>query len=275
MNSWIDSHTHLDLILNPDDNNCNKTQPPSLSSICEDAASNNVSGLLNISVELEAMPRLIDYSNKAKLIKIWNSIGVHPTHHFGVDYSLKDFEPYENDSSIIAVGETGLDYYHYNNEDNDMSWQRRRFETHIELAKKIKKPLIIHTRAAKEDTLDFLKQNNASDVGGVMHCFVEDWETAKKALDMDFYISFSGIITFKNANEIRDVAKKVPLDRLLVETDAPYLAPVPKRGKANFPAYVAYTGEYMAGLRGLNVEECMNITTDNFIRLFSVDINKH
>ena len=147
--------------------------------------------------------------------------------------------------------------------------QKIRLENHIEIAKTVNRPLIIHTRAVKDLTVDILNQNAAYDVGGVMHCFTENWEIAKKALDIDFYISFSGIVSFKNAIELQEVAKKVPIDKLLIETDSPYLAPVPKRGKPNYPHYVQYVAEKIAELRNISYDEVLNISYNNYINLFN------
>jgi TatD DNase family protein len=166
---------------------------------------------------------------------------------------------------VVAIGETGLDYFR---SEGDLDWQRDRFRVHIEASKQTKKPLIIHTRDAREDTIKIMQEEHAEDAGGVMHCFAEDWETARRSLDLGFYISFSGIVTFKNAESLRDVAMRVPLDRMLIETDSPYLAPVPFRGKSNEPAYVLHVAEKIAELRDLSLEEVASITTENYQRLF-------
>ena len=171
-----------------------------------------------------------------------------------------------NSDKVVAIGETGLDYF-YNK--GDLTWQRNRFRTHINAAKITKKPLIIHSRDAKDDTIKILTEESANEVGGVMHCFTETWEMAQAAMDMNFYISFSGIVTFKSATELKEVAKKVPLDRMLIETDSPYLAPMPHRGKQNQPAYVKLVAEYIAELRDISVQEIADQTSDNFHRLFS------
>ena len=168
----------------------------------------------------------------------------------------------------MAIGETGLDYFRC--EDEDMTWQHDLFRTHIRAAIATQKPLIIHTRAAKEDTIRILREENADQVGGVMHCFAEDWDTAQKALDLNFYISFSGIVSFNSAKELQQVAKLVPEDRFLIETDSPWLAPVPKRGRPNQPAYVKYVAEKMADLRGCSYERIAKVSTQNFNRLFKI-----
>jgi TatD DNase family protein len=170
-----------------------------------------------------------------------------------------------DDLRVVAIGETGLDYYRC---EGDLAWQKNRFRQHIRAAKTSRKPLVIHTREAAADTLSIMQEEGAADVGGVMHCFTESWEVARAALDMNFYISFSGIVTFANAKALREVAKKVPADRLLVETDAPYLAPVPHRGKTNEPAFVRHVAESLATLRGESIETLTDATTKNFFDLF-------
>jgi len=166
---------------------------------------------------------------------------------------------------VIAIGETGLDYFR---SEGDLEWQRQRFRTHIAAARQTQKPLIIHMREATQDTLRILQEEHADSIGGVMHCFTEDWATAKAALDLNFYISFSGIVTFKSATLLQEAAKHVPLDRMLVETDSPYLAPVPFRGKSNQPAYVRHVAEFIAQLRNTSLEEIAAATSKNFFRLF-------
>jgi TatD DNase family protein len=172
---------------------------------------------------------------------------------------------------VVAIGETGLDYFRV---EGDVEWQRERFRTHIRAARELNKPLIVHTRAAREDTLKIMAEERAADAGGVLHCFTEDWEMAMSAMDMNFYVSFSGIVTFKNAQDLKGVARQMPIERILVETDSPYLAPVPKRGKTNQPAYVRYVAEYIAGLREQSLEEFAAATTDNFYKLFDTASRK-
>jgi TatD DNase family protein len=166
---------------------------------------------------------------------------------------------------VVAIGETGLDYYRVS---GDLDRQRQRFRTHIRAARRCGKPLVIHTREAAADTLRLMREEGAGEVGGVLHCFTETADVARAALDMGFHISFSGIVTFKNAGALRDVARMIPLDRMLVETDAPYLAPVPHRGKTNRPALVRLVAEEVARLRGLTFDQVAKATTDNFVRLF-------
>jgi len=171
-----------------------------------------------------------------------------------------------NTLKVVAIGETGLDYFRL---EGDLSWQRERFITHIRAARQTGLPLIVHTRQAREDTIRILEEEQAQSVGGVMHCFTESWEMAQASMALGFYISFSGIVTFKNAQELQETAIKVPLDRLLIETDSPYLAPVPYRGKRNDPSLVLHVAEKIAELRGISVDEVAQASTDNFYRLFS------
>jgi len=201
-----------------------------------------------------------------KMPKVFASVGVHPNEHDGLDPSVEKLVELADNEKVVAIGETGLDYFR---SEGDLEWQRDRFRRHIEAAKQTGKPLIIHSREAKEDTIKLLQEENAQDIGGVMHCFAEDWEMAKQAMDLNFYISFSGIVTFKSATTLQDVAKRVPLDRMLVETDSPWLAPMPFRGKTNQPAYVKYVAEYIAELRDDSVDNIATATTENFFRLFS------
>jgi TatD DNase family protein len=170
-----------------------------------------------------------------------------------------------SDDKVIAIGETGLDYFR---SEGDLEWQRDRFRTHIDVAKALKKPLITHTREARDDTMDILEQQDAEQAGGIIHCFTENWETAKRALDIGFYISLSGIVTFKSATELQEVAKKLPLDRILIETDSPYLAPVPLRGKTNKPVNVRHVAAFLAELRGESEQLIAETTTANFYKLF-------
>ena len=194
------------------------------------------------------------------------AVGVHPTTTGGHEPTLEELTEAVAADNVVAVGETGLDYFR---SEGDLRWQHERFHRHIEAARSVKKPLVIHTRAAADDTMQTLRDHSARDAGGVMHCFAEDWRIAEQALDIGFYISFSGIVTFKSAKAVQEVAMKAPLDRILVETDAPYLAPVPHRGKTNEPAYVRHTAEFVAELRGITLDEVANATTENFYRLFS------
>lgn len=256
----IDSHCHLDMVVARE--GVDLTLPEILAS----AADANVSKLLCVSVstiDWQAMKTLCQpYSDKVYL-----SAGIHPCYMEDDNFTLLNQQA--QDEQVIAIGESGLDYYHCTSKDV-IKKQHHSFLTHITLANELQKPLIIHTRDAREDTIALMKEGQAEKGGGVMHCFTETLEMAKAALDLGFYISFSGIITFKNAEQIREVASYTPLDRILIETDSPYLAPVPYRGKTNQPAYIAYVAEKLAEIKGLPVTDIARITTDNFKRLFAV-----
>ena len=255
---FIDSHCHLDF--------------PEFQSRLPEVLSNmqsaKVSHALCVSVDLPDFPNVLklaqDHSN------LFASVGVHPdyedtpepTFDFLVETALKH-------PKIVAIGETGLDYYRMGDRSYEsMEWQRARFRTHIRASIASKKPLIIHTRAASEDTIKILKEEGAQQIGGVMHCFTESYEVAKAAMEMGFFISFSGIVTFKSAKELQETCKQVPLDRMLIETDSPYLAPAPFRGKSCQPAYVHYVAEKLAELRQVSVEEIAQQTSANFFKLF-------
>ena len=232
--------------------------------VLENARLNGVGHMLCVSVNLEDFPQVLSFAERHK--HIFASVGIHPNEPKSDVVSVDQLIKLASHKRIVAIGETGLDYFR---SEGDLKWQHERFTTHIEAGKETGKPLIIHTRDAASDTMKILKESNASDCGGVMHCFSEDWDVAKKALDIGFYISMSGIVTFKNATKVKEVAERTPLDKLLVETDAPFLAPVPFRGKTNEPAYVKHTAEYIAELRGISFNELAEATTENFFRLFS------
>ncbi len=260
--NFVDSHCHLDMLdLSEFDD--------SMDNVIELARTNQVTDILSISVDLESFPRVLACAEQYP--NVFASVGLHPCHTPEQQLNIAQLTALADNENIIAIGETGLDYYMNDGVDplgEDFAWQRERFRVHIQTAIKSQKPLIIHTRDAREDTLKILQEEQAEKIGGIMHCFVEDLETAEKALAMGFYISFSGIVTFKNARAIQAVAKAVPEDRILIETDSPYLAPVPMRGKKNQPAYVAYIAEFLAGLRGCSVEHIAAITRENYFRLF-------
>lgn len=256
----VDSHCHLDMLdLTPFDADLNKA--------LDQANELGVKHILNVCVTLKEFPIVLKIAEKYSYVTA--SVGLHPNEQIependvGVD--VETLVKLGAHPKIVAIGETGLDYFRST---GDVEWQRQRFRNHIAAAKQLNKPLIVHTRAAKEDTIRVLQEESAHQPGGVMHCFTEDWATAKKALDMNFYISFSGIVTFKSAEVIQEVAKKVPLDRMLIETDSPYLAPIPYRGKSNVPGYVRYTAEYLANLRNMPLEAFAEQTTQNFFTLF-------
>lgn len=253
----IDSHCHLDrLDLAPYGHD--------FSRCIRETVGHGIGHLLCVSINLENYPNMRELVEPHPEISV--SVGVHPNEEDGHEPSIDELVELSRDPRVVAIGETGLDYFR---SEGDLSWQQERFRTHIRTALQAGKPLIIHTRDARADTLRILREEGAGAVGGVLHCFTEDWETARAALEMNFYISLSGILTFRNAEQIQAVARRVPEDRLLVETDSPYLAPIPKRGKPNYPAYVRYVAEFLAGLRGISVEAVAETTTRNFYTLFS------
>ncbi len=249
----VDSHCHIDF----------DEYSGRIPQILENMARNQVTHALCVCVNLTDFPRVLALAERH--VQLLASVGVHPDQ--AEDGSPKPSELIERarHQKIVAIGETGLDYYRQN---GDLEWQRTRFRTHIRAARECGKPLIIHTRDAGEDTLRIMREERADAVGGVMHCFTETMEVAQAALELNFHISFSGIVTFKNAVAIKEVAKRVPLERMLIETDSPYLAPVPRRGKTNEPAWVRYVAEEIARLRGISLEAVAEATSANFFRLF-------
>ncbi|HLQ26962.1 MAG TPA: TatD family hydrolase [Acidiferrobacterales bacterium] len=249
----VDSHCHINF----------SPLGEQLPQVLQNAKNNSVEYMLCVSVNLEDFPQV--HALAGNFPHIFASVGVHPNERDGQDPAVEELVRLASDSQVIAIGETGLDYYR---SEGDLSWQRERFRRHIRAAKECAKPLLIHMRDAAHDTLQILRDERADEVGGVMHCFSETWETAQQALALNFYISFSGIVTFKNAEALRAVATKVPADRLLIETDSPYLAPVPYRGKTNEPAYVRYVAECLANLRQVPLEIIAAGTTNNFFTLF-------
>jgi TatD DNase family protein len=252
----VDSHCHLDRVdLTPYDGD--------FSQLIQATREAGVERLLCVSIDLESYPRMVELVEPYADISV--SVGVHPGEQESREPSVEELVGLARHPRNVAIGETGLDYYRL---EGDLEWQRQRFRTHIRAAKVASKPLIIHTRAAREDTVAILQEEEAAKVGGVMHCFTETWAMAQAALAMNFYISFSGIVTFKNAEDLRDVARQVPLDRILIETDSPYLAPVPFRGKSNEPRYVGKVAELLADLRDLPVEKMIELSRDNYYRLF-------
>jgi len=252
----VDSHCHLDLLdLTPYSNN--------IENVLTTAATQDVNYFLCVCVTLKDFPmmlnKILDYPN------VWGSVGLHPNEKTSYEPTVEDLFLLGSTKKIIAIGETGLDYYR--TEDNH-DFQHERFRVHIRAAKKLNKPLIIHSRQAKADTLRILREERADVVHGVMHCFTEDLDMAEAAIDMGFYISFSGIVTFSNAKDLQNVARAIPFERMLIETDCPWLAPVPHRGKPNYPGYVRHVAEFIAELRGVSLEEVAEITTRNFFTLF-------
>ncbi|HEV2979003.1 MAG TPA: TatD family hydrolase [Casimicrobiaceae bacterium] len=257
---FVDSHCHLDF----------PELAADLPALLEAMAANQVTHALCISVNLPAMPTVVKLA--ADHAQLYASVGVHPDVEDTAEPDADELVRLAAQPKVVAIGETGLDYYRLK---GDLSWQRTRFRTHIRAARSCRKPLVIHTRAAAEDTLAIMRDEGAGEVGGVMHCFTESWEVAAGALELGFYISFSGIVTFKNAQALKDVARRVPLERMLIETDSPYLAPVPFRGKTNQPAYVRYVAEEIARLRDVAVAEIAAATSENFFRLFGVARDVH
>ena len=252
---YIDSHCHLDFPELAQD----------LDAILARMQQNQVSHALVVSVNMPNWPRLLE------LVKphdcLYASVGVHPDYEDAEEPTVEGLiERARSSEKVVAIGETGLDYFRLS---EPLDWQRERFRTHIRAARQVDLPLIVHTRNAREDTLRIMREEGADQCRGVLHCFTESWEMAKAAIDMNFYISLSGIVTFKKAVDLQAVAAQVPLDRLLIETDSPYLAPVPHRGKTNDPSKVIHVAEKIAELRGITVAEVARQTTENFFRLFN------
>jgi TatD DNase family protein len=250
---FVDSHCHINF----------PELAERLPEILATMQANQVSDALCVSVTLPEFPQVLALAEAYP--NIYASVGVHPDYDDTPEPSTEQLVELAQNPRIVAIGETGLDYFRMK---GDLEWQRDRFRTHIPAARACGKPLIIHTRSAAEDTLRLMREENASEVAGVMHCFTEDWDVAQAALEMGFYISFSGIVTFKNAKTLKEVAIKVPLERLLVETDSPFLAPVPHRGKTNQPGFVLHVAEEISRLRGISVDEVCAATSENFQRLF-------
>ncbi len=252
---FVDSHCHLDF---PD-------LASSLDELLVNMQTSQVTHALCVGVNLENFPRVLALAESHS--NLFASVGVHPDYEDTAEPEVEQLLKLADHAKVVALGETGLDYFRLK---GDLEWQRERFRRHIRAARQCGKPLIIHTRAAAEDTLRIMEEEGAASVGGVMHCFTESWEIARRALDLNFYISFSGIVTFKNAAIIKEVAKKVPADRMLIETDSPYLAPVPHRGETNQPAFVRHVAEEIARLRETTLAEIAAVTTNNFFNLFKV-----
>ena len=250
---YVDSHCHINF--------------PGLGDQIDDVLSamklNGVSHALCVSVNLPDFPQVRALAERHE--NVFASVGVHPDYEGEQEPSVDELIKLADHPKVLAIGETGLDYYRLT---GDLEWQRERFRMHIRAAKSCAKPLIIHTREAAVDTLRVMAEEGAEQPGGVMHCFTESWEVAQRAMEMNFYISFSGIVTFKSATALKEVAKNVPLERMLIETDSPYLAPVPHRGATNQPAYVKHVAEEIARLRGISVEEVAEATSRNFFSLF-------
>ena len=255
---FVDSHCHLNF---PD-------YADKMDAVLSDMAQAQVDRALCISTTLEDFPQVhklaVTHGN------LWATVGVHPDNEGVQEPSLDDLLQRATLPRIVGIGETGLDYYRLGERTlADMEWQRERFRVHIRAALQTELPLVIHTRQASDDTLAILREEGQGKAGGVFHCFTESQQVARAALDLGFYISFSGILTFKNAADLREVARFVPLDRCLIETDSPYLAPVPYRGKTNTPAYVPYVAQQLADLKGASLEDVAHATSRNFETLFS------
>lgn len=250
----VDSHCHLDF----------PELRADLDGVLERMRENGITHALTISTTLATFPAVREIA--ASRPNVWCSAGVHPDERRDErEATVDELVRMAQDPRVVAIGETGLDYFRV---EGDTEWQRERFRTHIRAARRAVKPLVIHTRSAAEDTLRIMREEGASEAGGVMHCFTETREVAEAAMALGFHISFSGIVTFKNAQALKDVAAHVPLERMLLETDSPYLAPVPHRGKTNEPSYVRHVAEEVARLRGIRVEDVAAATTANFFRLF-------
>lgn len=254
----IDSHTHLDLLARHGDHQ-------RLCALLERAASQDVTGHLCVSINRSGLPAMLSLVEPYP--QIWASVGIHPNESTKEDASVEELVTWAQHPKVIAIGETGLDLYR---DVSHRDLQIIRLKQHIAAAREAKKPLIIHMREATQETLTILEKEKAHEVGGILHCFTENWTTAQRALSLGFMISFSGILTFPNADKLRGVARKTPLESMLIETDSPYLAPVPHRGKTNEPAFVRYVAQQMAELKEVSLETIGRATTENFRRLFAI-----
>ena len=254
MTSFVDSHCHINF----------PELYQNIDSILSKMSSNRVTHALCVSVTLDKVPDIFKIANTYP--HIFASVGVHPDYEDIEEPSVEELCRLAKEKKVVAIGETGLDYFRVQ---GDLSWQRDRFRIHIKAAIQSNLPLIIHTRNAAEDTLKIMREEGANHVGGVMHCFTESLDVALEAIKLNFYISFSGIVTFKNATDLKEVVKAIPLDRILIETDSPYLAPVPYRGRINDPSNVIHVAEEIAKLKNISMEEVGEVTTQNFFKLFS------
>lgn len=252
----VDSHCHLDM-LDLD------SFEGGLDGVRAAAHAADVGHMLCVSVNLEDYPAMLALVQDCDDVTV--SVGVHPNARDGHEPSIEELVELAAHPKVVAIGETGLDYFR---SEGDLDWQRERFRRHIRAARTCGKPVIVHSRDAREDTIAILDEEGASEVGGVMHCFTGDWAMAQQAMALNFHISFSGIVTFRSAKELQEVAEKIPAERMLVETDCPYLAPVPHRGKPNQPAFVKHTAEFIATLRGESYDQVARATTENFRTLF-------
>ena len=260
---FVDSHCHLDF----------PELAERLDSILENMAANDVGRALCVSVTLPDFPRVLALAERDP--RLAASVGVHPDYTGDEEPDVETLVRLAAHPKVVAIGETGLDYYREEGDDDSARQryrerQQQRFRVHVRAARATGKPLIVHTRAASADTVRLLREEGAEHCGGVLHCFTEDWETARAGLDLGFYVSFSGIVTFRNAEPLRQVAAQVPMDRMLIETDSPYLAPVPFRGRTNEPAFVRHVGERIAELRQLPLATVAERTTENYFKLFNI-----
>lgn len=258
----VDSHCHLDRL------KIDNTDDAAMQQVIDDAYAQGVEHILCVGIDMNNAPVVKGIAEK--FAQVYASVGVHPLDAQSM-ISAETLIQAADHPKVVAIGETGLDYYY--SKDN-IAVQQENLIMHLQVAKQLALPVIIHTRDAKQDTLDLLKQHACREHAGVLHCFTEDWDMAQQAIDLGFYISFSGIVTFKNAQELKEVAKKVPLDRMLVETDAPYLTPMPFRGKPNFPKNTRQVAEYIAELKQVPFDDVAKQTTDNFFRLFKKAIQR-
>ncbi len=252
----VDSHCHLDF----------PELATDIPGVLARMRENEVGAALCVSVTLEDFPKVLALAEQYE--NLYASVGVHPDYPDLREPTVAELVDLAQHPKVVAIGETGLDYFRLT---GDLEWQRERFRIHIRAAREARKPLIIHTRSASDDTLRLMREEGADEAGGVMHCFTESWAVAEGALALGFHISFSGIVTFKNAKDLKEVARRVPLDRLLVETDSPYLAPVPFRGKTNQPAWVKHVAEEVARLQARSFAEVADKTTANFYKLFNIN----
>ena len=257
----VDSHCHLDCIdLTDFDNN--------FDTLIQQTLEAGVEHMLCVSINLQKYPQMLEKVRPYPTISV--SAGMHPMADETDDFSVEYLTELASDKKVVAIGETGLDYYYHK---GDPQWQQQRFRAHIQVANQLDKPVIVHTRDAGDDTLDILRQENAGRCGGVIHCFTETQAFADQAIEMGLMISISGIVTFRNAEALRDIARSIPDDHLLIETDSPYLAPMPHRGKQNQPAYVRHVAETLAAVRNTTVEHIAEISRNNFYRLFNLAVS--
>ena len=251
----VDSHCHLDFPELAQD----------LDGVLDRMREHQITHALCVSVNLEDLPQILELAHRHE--NLYASVGVHPDHRGGEEPDPARLVRLAGQPKVVAIGETGLDYFRG---EGATEWQRDRFRAHIRAARDCGKPLIVHTRDAAHDTISIMREESASQVGGVMHCFTESFAVAEQAMEMNFYISFSGIVTFRNAVALQEVVRQVPLERMLIETDSPYLAPVPFRGKRNEPAYVRFIAEQIARLKSITLDSVMNVTSSNFFSLFNI-----